>query len=201
MIWRGSRTSKSPTECTDYVGFSQIYSPFYDSRLNFGKGQGFLWKIMPQNVTLKFNLVPFLARGLKWRCFWGGRDFSGSIFNFLPFLCEKCPFLRYLCLLGKVDQFFSQGWELFVQEIGTGLKLCSQPPQFSKKCHEQFYCKNAVFSTAKWLRIWCIQMMHSNFEFTDAPDPEVSGCTWDPVVFWSKFFQRLAALPWSLSDN
>ena len=119
--------------------FTNIF-PFYDSRLNFGKGQEFLWKIMPQNVTLKFNLVPFLARGLKWRCFWGGRDFSGSIFNFLPFLCEKCPFLRYLCLLGKADQFFSQGWELFVQEFGTGLKLCSQSPQFSKKCHEQFYC-------------------------------------------------------------
>ena len=144
---------------------------------------------MPQNVKKSSIWSPFLARGLndvalRWT------NFSRDYF-LCPFCVKNVLFLRYLCLLGKADQFFSQGWELFVQEFGTGLKLCSQPPQFSKKCHEQFYCKKfAVFFTAKWLRIWCIQMMHSNFEFTDAPDPEVSGCTWDPVVFWSKILSE-----------
>ena len=47
---------------------------------------------MPQNVTLKFNLVPFLARGLNDAAFEEDEIFQGLLP--VPFLCEKCPFFE-----------------------------------------------------------------------------------------------------------
>ena len=89
----------------------------------------------------------FLLEGLndvalRWTNF-------SRVYFLCPFCVKNVLWDTYF-LLGQADQFLYQGWELFVQEFGTGLKLCSQPPQFSKKCHEN---ENAVFNTAKWLRI------------------------------------------------
>ena len=130
------------------------------------------------------NLVPFLARGLRWRCFWGGRDFSGSIFNFLPFLCEKCPFLRYLCCLEKLINSFRKT-ESFLQEIGTGLN-CVPNLHSLRKCHEQFYCnflcfaKKLLFSlqpndlgleVPNWCIQWCTQILNSLMHSLMHPGP------------------------------
>ena len=135
VIWRGSRTSKSPTECTDYVGFSQIYSLFMTLGLILGRSGIFV-----ENNASKCHFFgsiwsPFLLRGLKWRCFWGGRDFSGSIFNFLPFLCEKCPFFEipmfawksWSILLPRLRAFCARIWNWFKTVFPTSTVFKKMP--------------------------------------------------------------------------
>ena len=56
---------KSPTECTEFCRFLTIYHPFYGSRLCYGRGQGYLWIKMPQNVKKSSIWSPFLARGIE----------------------------------------------------------------------------------------------------------------------------------------
>ena len=130
---------------------------------------------------------PFLLEVWDDAAFEEDEIFQGQFSIFCPFCVKNVRFW---------DIYVAwRGWSIpfarlraFCKKLELVLN-CVPNLHSLRKCHEQFYCnfcillKNAVFFTAKWLRIWCIQMMHSNFEFTDAPDPEVSGCTWDPVGF------------------
>ena len=105
MIWRCSLTSKSPTECTDFCRFLTIYSPFYGSRLYFGKGQGYLWKKMPQNVKKSSIWSPFLLE--DWMTLlWGGQNFS-RVYFLCPFCVKNVLWDTYF-LLEQADQFLSR---------------------------------------------------------------------------------------------
>ena len=172
MIWRGSRTSKSPTECTDFCRFLTIYSPFYGSRLYFGKGQGYLWKknaskCQKSSIWSPFLLEDWVTLLLRWTKFF-------RVYFLCPFCVKNVLFWDTYFLLGQADQFLYQGWELFVQEFGTGLNLYSQPLQISKKCHEN---ENAVLLTAKWLRILMHPIDAFKFWIYWCTRSKMSGCT------------------------
>ena len=176
--------------------FNNIF-PFLWLQALFWEGPGIFVdkKCLKMSKKVQFG-PPFLLE--DWMTLlWGGRNFS-RVYFLCPFCVKNVLWDTYF-LLGQADQFLYQVWELFVQEFWTGLKLYSQPLQFSKKCHEN---ENAVFNTAKWLRI----LMHP----TDAFKFWIFWCTrsknvWvhlGPCWFFGpkNFFQRLT-LSWSLSDN
>ena len=102
---------------------------------------------MPQNVKKSSIWSPFLARGLNDVALRWTKFFQGLLP--VPFLCEKCP-LRYLFFAWTSWSILVPRLRAFCARIWNWLKLYSQPLQFSKKCHEN---ENAVFNTAKWLRI------------------------------------------------
>ena len=118
-----------------FCRFFTIYSPFYDSRLNFGKGQGFLWKKMPQNVTLKFNLVLFLLEDWNDAAFEEDEIFQGQFSTFLPFLCEKCPFFEipmfawksWSILLPRLRAFCARIWNWFKTVFPTSTVFKKMP--------------------------------------------------------------------------
>ena len=198
MTWRCSLTSNLRPSALIFVGFHNIFLFWLQALL--WEGPGIFVGKNASKCQKKVQLVPLSCSRVEWRCFEVDEFFKGLLP--VPFLCEKCPFFEipmfawksWSILLPRLRAFCARIWNWFKTVFPTSTV-------FKKMPWAVLLLKNAVFFTAKWLRIWCIQMMHSNFEFTDAPDPEVSGCTWDPVDFWSKFFQRLAVLPWSLSDN
>ena len=188
---------KSPTECTDFCRFLTIYHPFYGSRLYYGRGQGYLWIKMPQNVKKSSIWFPFLAQGIEWRCFEVGEFFQGLLP--VPCFLWKMPFeIPIFCLNKLINS--CQDWELFVQELWNGLKLCSQT--------STVFQKNAIkmkmlFSIQPndlgfWcIQNWCIQIL--NFLMHQIQNVWVH---LGPFWFFGpkKFFQRLT-LSWSLSDN
>ena len=172
---------KSPTECTEFCRFLTIYHPFYGSRLYFGKSQGYLWIKMPQNVKKSSIWSPFLARGIEWRCFEVDEFFQGLLP--VPFLCEKCP-LRYLFFAWTSWSILVPSLRAFGQEIWNGLKLYSQSSTVFQK--NAIKMKMLFSIQPNDLGFWCIQLMHSNFEFSDAPDPKCLGAPRALLVFWSK---------------
>ena len=137
MIWRCSLTSKSPTECTDFCRFLTIYSPFYGSRLYFGKGQGYLWIKNASKCQKKFNLVPLSCSRIEWRCFEVDEIFPGSTSCAL-FVWKMSFEIPIFCLNKLINS--CQGWELFVQEFWTGLKLYSQTSTVFKKMPWKWKC-------------------------------------------------------------
>ena len=161
---------KSPTECTNFCRFSQ-YIPFLAPGFIMGRARDICGKkCLKMSKKVQFG-PPFLLEGLndvalRWTNF-------SRVYFLCPFCVKNVLWDTYF-LLGQADQFLYQVWELFVQEFWTGLKLYSQPLQFSKKCHEN---ENAVFNTAKWLRI----LMHPTDAFKFwifwCTRSKMSGCT------------------------
>ena len=116
MTWRCSLTSNLRQSALIFCRFLTIYHPFYGSRLYYGRGQGYLWIKMPQNVKKSSIWSPFLARGIEWRCFEVDEFFQGLLP--VPCFCEKCP-LRYLffawtswSILAKAESFLCKNFGL-----------------------------------------------------------------------------------------
>ena len=137
---------------------------------------------MPQNVKKSSIWSPFLARGIEWRCFEVDEFFKGLLP--VPFFVWNNVLWDAYFLLEQVDQFLSRLRAICARTLERSKTVFPNLYSFSKKCHKN---ENAVFNTAKWLRILMHpKLMHSNFEFSDAPDPKCLCAPRALLVFWSK---------------
>jgi len=169
MTWRCSLTSNLRQGALIFVGFHNIFLFWLQALLWEGPGIFVGKNASKCQKKVQFG-PPFLLEG--WMTLlWGGRIFQGSTSCAL-FVWKMSFEIPIFCLNKLINS--CQGWELFVQEFWTGLKLYFQPVQFSKKCHEN---ENAVFNTAKWLRI----LMHPTDAFKFwifwCTRSKMSGCT------------------------
>ena len=170
---------KSPTGCTDFCRFSQ-YIPFLAPGFIMGRARDICGKkCLKMSKKVQFG-PPFLLEG--WMTLlWGGRIFQGSTSCAL-FVWKMSFEIPIFCLDKLINS--CQGWELFVQEFWTGLKLYSQSSTVFQK--NAMKMKMLFSIQPNDLGFWCIQLMHSNFEFSDAPDPKCLGAPRALLVFWSK---------------
>ena len=124
---------------------------------------------------------PFLLEGLndvalRWTNF--SRDY------FLCPFCVKNVLWDTYFLLGQADQFLPRLRAFCARILDWSKTVFPILYSFSKKCHKN---ENAVFNTAKWLGILMHpKLMHSKFEFSDAPDPKCLCAPRALLVFWSK---------------
>ena len=140
---------------------------------------------------------PFLLEGLndvalRWTNF-------SRVYFLCPVFCEKCP-LKCLFFAWTSWSILVPSLRAFGQEIWNGLKLYSQSSTVFQK--NAMKMKMLFSIQPNDLGFWCIQLMHSNFEFSDAPDPKCLGAPRALLVFWSKkILSETDCLSWSLSDN
>ena len=136
---------------------------------------------MPQNVKKSSIWYPFSCSRDWLTLLWGGPIFPRATSCAL-FFVKNALWNTYFCLKKLINS--SQDWELFVQELWNGLKLY---PQTSTVFQKNAIKMKMLFSIQpNDLGFWCIQLMHSNFEFSDAPDPKCLGAPRALLVFWSK---------------
>ena len=189
MTWRCSLTSNLRQGALIFVGFHNIFLFWLQALLWEGPGIFVGKNASKCQKKVQFG-PPFLLEG--WMTLlWGGRIFRGTTSCAL-FVWKMSFEIPIFCLDKLINS--CQGWELFVQEFWTGLKLYSQSSTVFQK--NAMKMKMLFSIQPNDLGFWCIQLMHSNFEFSDAPDPKCLGAPRALLVFWSKkFFQRLASLP------
>ena len=150
MTWRCSLTSSIRPSALIFVGFHNIFLFWLQALL--WEGQGYLWEKMPQNVKKSSIWFPFLAQGIEWRCFEVGEFFQGLLP--VPCFLWKMPFeIPIFCLNKLINS--CQDWELFVQELWNGLKLCSQTSTVFQK--NAIKMKMLFSIQLNDLGFWCIQ--------------------------------------------
>ena len=170
MTWRCSLTSNLRQGALIFVGFHNIFLFWLQALL--WEGQGYLWEKMPQNVKKSSIWSPFLARGIEWRCFEVDEFFQGLLP--VPCFLWKMSFEMPIFCLDKLINSCTKSESFWARNLERSKTVFPILYSFSKKCHEN---ENAVFNTAKWLRI----LMHPTDAFKFwifwCTRSKMSGCT------------------------
>ena len=153
---------------------------------------------MPQNVKKKFNLVPLSCSRIEWRCFEVDEIFPGS--TSCALFVWKMSFEIPIFCLDKLINSCTKSESFWARNLERSKTVFPILYSFSKK--NAMKMKMLFSIQPNDLGFWCIQLMHSNFEFSDAPDPKCLGAPRALLVFWSKkILSETDCLSWSLSDN
>ena len=142
MIWRGSRTSKSPTECTDFVGFLQYIPLFMTPGFILGRVRDICGKKCLK-MSLKSSIwSPFLLE--DWMTLLLRRTRFFRVYFLCPFCVKNVLFLRYLffawtswsILVPRLRAFCARIWNWFKTVFPTSTVFKKMPWKW--KCCFQY---------------------------------------------------------------